>query len=87
MTAVLLAVAAGVVGAAVASVYVARRAARQVALANSTADRLLQELRQVSTRYGVRRIQCVDNILDMNYLRTFLPRGVKNWLRVARERI
>lgn len=41
MTTVLLAVAAALLGAAVASIVVARRAAQQVALANSTSDRIV----------------------------------------------
>ncbi|MCG8458711.1 MAG: RiPP maturation radical SAM C-methyltransferase, partial [Holophagales bacterium] len=38
------------------------------------AERTLQELDTLSGRYGVRRFEMVDNILDMAYLRDLLPK-------------
>jgi ribosomal peptide maturation radical SAM protein 1 len=35
--------------------------------------RVLEELDGLTERYGIRRVQVVDNILDMKYLRTVLP--------------
>jgi ribosomal peptide maturation radical SAM protein 1 len=37
-------------------------------------ERLLTELAELAGRYGRRRIQFVDNILDMSYFRTVLPK-------------
>jgi magnesium-protoporphyrin IX monomethyl ester (oxidative) cyclase len=37
-------------------------------------ERVLTELGELSRRYGVNGIQFVDNILDMSYFRTMLPR-------------
>jgi ribosomal peptide maturation radical SAM protein 1 len=37
-------------------------------------ERVLTELEELSRRYGVNGIQFVDNILDMSYFRTMLPR-------------
>ena len=37
-------------------------------------ERVLTELAELSRRYGVNGIQFVDNILDMSYFRTMLPR-------------
>jgi ribosomal peptide maturation radical SAM protein 1 len=49
---------------------------------SKSADRIIEELREVSGRYGVRRIQCVDNILDMNYFRTFFPKLIESGLNL-----
>lgn len=37
-------------------------------------DRVLDELRELRTRYGIGHIDVVDNILDMRYFTTLLPR-------------
>jgi ribosomal peptide maturation radical SAM protein 1 len=37
-------------------------------------ERVLAELSELSERYGTRSIQFVDNILDMSYFKTVLPR-------------
>jgi magnesium-protoporphyrin IX monomethyl ester (oxidative) cyclase len=37
-------------------------------------DRVLAELSELEARYGVRAIQFVDNILDMSFFKTVLPR-------------
>jgi ribosomal peptide maturation radical SAM protein 1 len=37
-------------------------------------DRVLAELADLSSRYGLRGFQFVDNILDMSYFKTVLPR-------------
>ncbi len=37
-------------------------------------DRVLAELSQLSGRYGIRSFQFVDNILDMSYFKTVLPK-------------
>jgi magnesium-protoporphyrin IX monomethyl ester (oxidative) cyclase len=37
-------------------------------------ERVLSELSELSERYGTRSIQFVDNILDMSYFKTVLPR-------------
>jgi ribosomal peptide maturation radical SAM protein 1 len=51
-----------------------------MAYRSKSSERLIQELSEVSTRYGVQRIQCVDNILDMKYFRTFFPRLIESGL-------
>jgi ribosomal peptide maturation radical SAM protein 1 len=37
-------------------------------------DRAFQELKALSEKYGTKRIECVDNILDMKYLHTLFPK-------------
>jgi len=37
-------------------------------------ERVLAELSQLSGRYGIRSFQFVDNILDMSYFKTVLPK-------------
>src|SRR5262249_45341687 len=37
-------------------------------------ERVLAELAEMDARYGLRNVQFVDNILDMSYLRTLLPK-------------
>lgn len=37
-------------------------------------DRVFSELEQLSGRHGIRRFNVVDNILDLEYIRTLLPR-------------
>jgi ribosomal peptide maturation radical SAM protein 1 len=49
---------------------------------SKSGEKVISELREVSTRYGVQRIQCVDNILDMNYFRTFLPLLIQSGLNL-----
>jgi ribosomal peptide maturation radical SAM protein 1 len=41
---------------------------------SKSADRVLDELAHLSRTYDVTYIDCVDNILDLNYLRTLFPR-------------
>ncbi len=41
---------------------------------SKSAERVVDELAELSGRYGRRRIQFVDNILDMSYFRTVLPK-------------
>ena len=36
-------------------------------------ERTFSEMQQLSTRYGIKRIESVDNILDMRYIRTVFP--------------
>ncbi len=37
-------------------------------------DRVFDEMRYLSETYGIKRMNCVDNILDMKYLTTLFPR-------------
>jgi ribosomal peptide maturation radical SAM protein 1 len=46
-------------------------------------ERVLAELSELSERYGINRIQFVDNILDMSYFRTVLPRLAASGERYA----
>lgn len=41
---------------------------------SKSADRVLAELSELSGRYGIRSIQYVDNILDMSFFKTVLPK-------------
>ena len=41
---------------------------------SKSAERVLAELSELSRRYGVRSFQFVDNILDMSYFKTMLPK-------------
>ncbi len=41
---------------------------------SKSAERVLAELSEISGRYGIRSIQFVDNILDMSYFKTVLPK-------------
>jgi ribosomal peptide maturation radical SAM protein 1 len=40
---------------------------------SKSADRVIEELEILSRRYGVRKLEAVDNILDMKYFKTVLP--------------
>ena len=53
-----------------------------MAYRSKSAEKVIEELREVCSRYDVHRIQCVDNILDMNYFRTFFPRLLQSGLDV-----
>lgn len=50
---------------------------------SKTADRALAEVDHLRHRYRVEDIQMVDNILDMRYLRTFLPALAERKVRPA----
>lgn len=41
---------------------------------SKSADRVLEELEHLSTRHGIRNFNVVDNILDMAYIKSLLPR-------------
>lgn len=41
---------------------------------SKSADRVLAELSELSERYGIRSFQFVDNILDMSFFKTVLPK-------------
>jgi magnesium-protoporphyrin IX monomethyl ester (oxidative) cyclase len=41
---------------------------------SKSAERVIQELEELSRRHGIRSIQFVDNILDMSFFKTVLPR-------------
>lgn len=41
---------------------------------SKSAERVLDELEELSRRYGVSSVQFVDNILDMSYFKTLLPK-------------
>ncbi len=45
-----------------------------MAFRSKSADRVVEELRSLSQTYGVSRFNVVDNILDMSYLHSVLPR-------------
>jgi ribosomal peptide maturation radical SAM protein 1 len=45
-----------------------------MAFRSKSADRVLDELKRLSTKYQVRKFNVVDNILDLKYLRDLLPR-------------
>ena len=44
-----------------------------MAYRSKSAPRVLDELKELSQRYGIRSIQFVDNILDMSFFKTVLP--------------
>jgi len=41
---------------------------------SKSAERVMAELKELADRYGIRSVQLVDNILDMSFFRTLLPR-------------
>jgi magnesium-protoporphyrin IX monomethyl ester (oxidative) cyclase len=45
-----------------------------MAYRSKSAERVLWELEELARRYGIRSVQFVDNILDMSFFRTVLPR-------------
>lgn len=47
-----------------------------------SADRVLAELKLLHNTYGIRRIDCIDNILHMQYLRTLFPRLIEEELAI-----
>jgi ribosomal peptide maturation radical SAM protein 1 len=48
-----------------------------IAFRGKSPERVLEELGQAAKRYRTSRFSAVDNILDMSYLKTFLPRLVE----------
>jgi ribosomal peptide maturation radical SAM protein 1 len=44
-----------------------------MAYRSKSAPRVLDELQELSQRYGIRSVQFVDNILDMSFFKTVLP--------------
>jgi ribosomal peptide maturation radical SAM protein 1 len=54
-----------------------------MAFRSKSADRVLDEIHHLRGRYGVRGMSVVDNILDMRYFRTLLPRLEDEDLRVG----
>ncbi|HKT51392.1 MAG TPA: RiPP maturation radical SAM C-methyltransferase, partial [Candidatus Angelobacter sp.] len=44
-----------------------------MAYRSKSAPRVLDELKELSDRYGIRSVQFVDNILDMSFFKTVLP--------------
>lgn len=48
-----------------------------IAFRGKPPERVLEELGQAARRYGTSRFSAVDNILDMSYLKTFLPKLVE----------
>jgi ribosomal peptide maturation radical SAM protein 1 len=49
-----------------------------MAFRSKTPDRIIEELEALVERYGVRQMEVVDNILDMNYFNSVLPRLAEN---------
>ena len=47
-----------------------------------SAERVFQELSYLSKTYGLNRIECVDNILDMKYLKTLFPKLIESDLQL-----
>ena len=45
-------------------------------------DRVFDEIRYLSETYKVKRINCVDNILDMKYVKTLFPRLKESGLKL-----
>ena len=45
-----------------------------MAYRSKTPERAFDEIRELVTRYGVKRVECVDNILDNRYISTVFPR-------------
>jgi ribosomal peptide maturation radical SAM protein 1 len=45
-----------------------------MAFRSKSPDRVLSEIRELKQRYGATHIEVVDNILDMRYFKTLLPR-------------
>jgi ribosomal peptide maturation radical SAM protein 1 len=41
---------------------------------SKSSDRVLAELKHLSSRYGIKKFQVVDNILDLKYYQSFIPR-------------
>lgn len=56
--------------------------AETMAFRAKSADRVLDELKQLSSTYGVTQIECVDNILHMRYLQTLFPRMAAEGLKL-----
>jgi ribosomal peptide maturation radical SAM protein 1 len=54
-----------------------------MAFRSKSADRVIDELRHLKDRYGAVMLSVVDNILDMRYFRTLLPRLVGEELDVS----
>lgn len=45
-----------------------------MAFRSKTADRVMDEIHELQARYGIQSLSVVDNILDMRYFQTLLPR-------------
>lgn len=45
-----------------------------MAFRRKSEDRVLGEMRMLSETFGIKRIECVDNILDVRFIRTLFPR-------------
>jgi magnesium-protoporphyrin IX monomethyl ester (oxidative) cyclase len=45
-----------------------------MAFRSKSSDRVVSELEELSERYGIRKFNIVDNILDLSYIQTVLPR-------------
>ncbi len=45
-----------------------------MAFRSKSSDRVISELEGLSQRYGIRKFNIVDNILDLSYIQTVLPR-------------
>jgi ribosomal peptide maturation radical SAM protein 1 len=45
-----------------------------MAYRSKSADRAFDEIHRLVSRYGVKRLECVDNILDNRYISTLFPR-------------
>ena len=45
-----------------------------MAFRSKSPDRAFEEIDHLARRYGVRRLGCVDNILDLKYVKTLFPR-------------
>jgi ribosomal peptide maturation radical SAM protein 1 len=48
-----------------------------MAFRGKSPERVREELGRVTKRYGIRRFSAVDNILEMSYLKTFLPKLIE----------
>jgi ribosomal peptide maturation radical SAM protein 1 len=45
-----------------------------MAFRSKSSDRVVSELKELSGKYGIRKFNIVDNILDLSYIQTVLPR-------------
>ncbi|MBA3245136.1 MAG: RiPP maturation radical SAM protein 1 [Actinobacteria bacterium] len=54
-----------------------------MAFRSKSVDRAIEEIRRLQDRYGAESLSVVDNILDMRYFRTLLPRLVEEEIDVS----
>jgi len=54
-----------------------------MAFRSKSVDRVIEEIRHLADRYGAETLSVVDNILDMRYFRTLLPRIVEEEIDVS----